>query len=82
MALATPVLQQKILEALEASSKITIDTDSSSDNSNKSDKARKDTAEALAKAIEAFVKSGTVTTTVTTTGSASAQTGTGTGNIS
>lgn len=82
MALATPILQQKILEALEASSKITIDTDSSSDNSNKSDKARKDTAEALAKAIEAFVKSGTVTTTVTTTGSASAQTGTGTGSIS
>lgn len=36
----------------------------------------------LATAIEAFVKSGTVTTTVTTTGSASAQTGTGTGKIS
>ncbi|WP_144893735.1 hypothetical protein [Flavobacterium tiangeerense] len=39
-------------------------------------------AEKLASAIEAFVKSGTVTTTVTTTGSASAQTGTGTGSIS
>jgi hypothetical protein len=36
----------------------------------------------LADAIDAFVKSGTVTTTVTTTGSASAQTGTGTGGIS
>ncbi|TDW46570.1 hypothetical protein EV144_106242 [Flavobacterium sp. 270] len=39
-------------------------------------------ASKLATAIEAFVKSGTVTTTVTTTGSASAQTGTGTGSIS
>ncbi|MBF4484365.1 MULTISPECIES: hypothetical protein [unclassified Flavobacterium] len=39
-------------------------------------------AEKLASAIEAFVKSGTVTTTVTTTGSAAAQTGTGTGSIS
>ncbi|MFD1604162.1 hypothetical protein ACFSJW_08345 [Flavobacterium artemisiae] len=36
----------------------------------------------LADAIDAFVKSGTVTTTVTTTGSASAQTGTGTGGVS
>jgi hypothetical protein len=82
MALDRPKLQEKILEALEASSKINVDTDSSSDNANQANKARKDTAEALAKAIEAFVKSGTVTTKVTTTGSASAQTGTGTGSIS
>lgn len=81
MALATPILENAILKALEESSKITVDTNSASDNSSKSEKARKDTAKALADAIEAFIKSGTVTTNVTTTGSASAQTGTGTGKI-
>ncbi len=82
MALATPLLEDAILAAFEQSTKITVDAESGSDNASKSEKARKDTAKALAKAIENFVKSGTVTTSVTTTGSASAQTGTGTGSIS
>lgn len=44
-------------------------------------KSNSELAEALSKAIEAFVKSGTVNTTVVTSGSPSSHTGTGVGNI-
>jgi hypothetical protein len=71
MALNKSVLEQSI-KSLLSEEKGKTDNATSIDN----------IASKLAAAIEAFVKSGTVTTTVTTTGSASAQTGTGTGSIS
>ena len=46
------------------------------------DKTPADAADALATAIDTFVKSGTVSVDVATTGSATAQTGTGTGSVS
>ena len=71
MALNTSGLKTAI-KSLLSSEKEKTDNSTSIDN----------IAAELASAIEAFVKSGTVTTQVTTTGSASAQTGTGTGSIS
>jgi septal ring factor EnvC (AmiA/AmiB activator) len=82
MALDITSLEKAIFKALDESSNIKVDTDSITDNLNKSKNAREQTAQELAKAINIFVRSGTVTTTVTTAGSASAQTGTGTGKIS
>ena len=81
MALDITSLEKSILKALEKSSNIKVDTESVTDNLVQSKKAREKTAQELAKAINIFIKSGTVTTTVTTAGSASAQTGTGTGSI-
>ncbi len=82
MALAKSALEEAILTALNKSSEIVVEVNSGTDNAAQSKNAREKTAQSLADAIDAFVKSGTVTTTVTTTGSASAQTGTGTGSIS
>lgn len=82
MPLIKATLKTEILDALNASSNIVVNPNSETDNKTKSENARNAIAEALANAIDKFVKSGTVTTTVTTTGSASAQAGTGTGSIS
>jgi septal ring factor EnvC (AmiA/AmiB activator) len=82
MPLDIKTLEDAIFKALDDSSNINVKTDSSSDNLKKSKNAREETAKELAKAINLFVKSGTVNTTVTTTGSAAAQTGTGVGSIS
>jgi len=82
MALDIKTLEEAIFKALNDSSNIKVNIDSSTDNLDKSNSAREETAKELAKAINIFVKSGTVNTTVTTTGSASAQTGTGVGSIS
>ncbi len=51
------------------------------DKTENPDEALNDIADRLAAAIDAFVKSGTVSVTVATTGTAAAQTGTGTGSI-
>ncbi len=85
MPLQTLVLKTAIESALNAQSKQSYGENPTTEIELDVDKKIKDgnkkLAEALSKALEAFVKTGTVNTTVVTSGSPSSHTGTGVGTI-
>ncbi|WP_299212722.1 hypothetical protein [uncultured Dokdonia sp.] len=74
MPLVKITLQNAIKSALEQQRAKASDDPDSTNSIN-------ELADALATAIDTYIKSGTVMTTVVTAGSATAQTGTGVGNI-